>query len=225
MNRTRSRVAAAELLTAKAREDAEAAQRDLDALTAASGIDDSVGDSWPYASAPSPMNQASTAATRSSPEDIQLPPAYREPGTPSATRTFDGLSTKQLRGPADWQGRRTRTTWGVAALAVLSSLSFHWLSQIIVGAGVGAAAGPEGLASITSDEFSTLNAVVIGSTLITTVIVLAYSAYQTYEALSWDPTRPSAYGMNWWRYCWSPILLGTGIHALVFWIGFGSITS
>ena len=237
----RERAAAAEMLVSGAREELGAAAANLERLRAgwvtvvADEMQAStaqqpmvrvnapqIGDGWPYRTPTvvTPVGGASESQPVSGelqPPSYKLrPPTYRTDSQPQVTRH---------PAPAAWQSRRTGTTWGVPAIAVAASLLFHWLSQIVIGALVGATIGLEGLARITGDDFKNLSVMVIVSTLSITMIVLPSSAIRTYRNLEWLPDHPRPFGMSWWRDCWAPILLGTAAYASIFWVAFVGVTA
>jgi hypothetical protein len=118
-------------------------------------------------------------------------------------------------GPADWRRRRTSTTWAVSLVALAVSLLLHWIAQMAFGAVAGAMIGIEGFANITERDLETMQIMTLASTLTLTVIAIGWCGLLSYERLSWPPAIGD-YGMNWWRYCFAPVLGLTLVHGVVF---------
>jgi len=120
--------------------------------------------------------------------------------------------------PAGWQEKRSKWTWGIFFLSAAVLLATQWLSQIIGGALVGASVGIEGLASITDEEFASLNSASVWSFIVITIVLAGWCAAAASEGLTWHERRVigEQWGMDWWRGFWKPVLIGFLVHGVIF---------
>lgn len=123
-----------------------------------------------------------------------------------------------------WRSRRARVGVGIAVAALLLSPTLHWLSQVIVGAGVGAVVGLEGLARVSAVEFRSINHALWWMEGVITLIVAGKAWSRARFNLTppadsaagrWlTPTTPQQ--VDWWDSFWRPVLLGTALYATGF---------
>lgn len=118
-------------------------------------------------------------------------------------------------GPAGWRQRRTSTTWGVCLVAGVVSLLAQWIAQIAGGAVVGGIVGIEGIARLSLRDLETLAILNIASRVVFAAAAVGWTGLLAFERLSWPPAD-GRYGMNWWRYCFGPVLVLAAAHGVVF---------